>query len=165
MTPRNRVCTTLLAGAMFPLLLVGIETARTLPLAAQSPPRTIWDGVYSKAQAARGEQDYKTSCGYCHKDDLSGGFLDDGVGRAPALAGPGAFGSSFVERWKNQTIGDLVYAIASTMPKEAPTSLSLDTYVEISAYLLEKNNVPAGAADLSADVARLREIVITPGPR
>jgi cytochrome c len=134
-------------------------------LLGQTRAPSIWDGVYSTDQARRGEQAYKMACGYCHKDDLSGGFLDDGVGRAAALAGPQAFGSSFANRWKDQTVGDFVYVIASTMPKDAPTSLSLDSYVDIATYLFEKNGVPAGKADLAADVAGLREIAMTPGSR
>ena len=129
---------------------------------AAQPTMTIWSRVYSKAQSARGEQAYRNSCGYCHKDDLSGGFMDDGVGRAPALAGPQAFGSSLVEHWKGQTLGDVVYTIASTMPKQAPTSLSLDTYIDIVTYLLEKNGVPAGQDDLPADIPMLRDIAVTP---
>ncbi|MGE3513055.1 MAG: hypothetical protein AB7N65_29680, partial [Vicinamibacterales bacterium] len=83
--------------------------------ATAAQQRTIWDGVYTRAQAARGEEAYKLSCGYCHKDDLSGGFMDDGVGRAVPLAGPHAFNSTFEARWKDQTLGDMVYVIASTM--------------------------------------------------
>lgn len=132
------------------------------PLVAAQPTMTVWNRVYSKAQASRGEEAYKSACGYCHKDDLSGGFMDDGVGRAPALAGPQAFGSSLVERFRDQTLGDMVYAIASTMPKQAPTSLPLDTYVDIVAYLLERNGVPAGADELPGDVLALRDVAITP---
>lgn len=131
-------------------------------LSAAQPSMTVWSRVYSKAQSARGEQAYKMSCGYCHKDDLSGGFMDDGVGRAPALAGPQAFGSSLIERWKGQTLGDMVYTIASTMPKQAPTSLTLDTYIDVVTYLLDKNGLPAGQDDLPADIATLRDIAITP---
>lgn len=126
------------------------------------PSLTTASRVFSKVQSARGEQAYRTACGYCHKDDLSGGFMDDGVGRAPALAGPRAFGSSFAERWRDQTLGDMVYVIASTMPKQAPTSLTLDSYVDIVAYLLDKNGAPAGSDDLPADIPTLRDVLITP---
>ena len=155
----------LLSGAAVVMALVGLPAAHATPPLGQARAQTVWDGIYSKAQARRGEQAYKTACGYCHKDDLSGGFLDDGVGRAAALAGPQAFGSSFSNRWKDQTVGDFIYVLASTMPKDAPTSLSLETYVEIATYIFEKNEVPAGGSDLSADVAGLREIGMTPGPR
>lgn len=127
--------------------------------------RTVWDRVYSPAQAARGQEAYKLACGYCHKDDLSGGFMDDGVGRAVPLAGPQAFNATFEARWKDQTLADMVYVIASTMPKESPTSLPLGSYVDILTYLLEKNGAPAGEAELPADVPTLRGIAITPRPR
>lgn len=150
---------------MLALACAGFGAAAAAQPAAPAPGRTVWDRVYSKAQSARGEEAYKLSCGYCHKDDLSGGFMDDGVGRAVPLAGPTAFNSSFAARWKDQTLGDMVYAIASTMPKEAPTSLPLSAYVDIVTYLLEKNGVPAGSTELPADVAALRGIAVTAGPR
>jgi S-disulfanyl-L-cysteine oxidoreductase SoxD len=128
-------------------------------------PRTVWSGVYSKLQADRGGQAYRTHCGYCHRDDLRGGFMDDGVGRAPALAGPQAFGSSIDDRWRDQSLGDVVYTIASSMPKQAPTSLSLDTYLDIVAYLLQENDAPAGPDDLIADIPALREIQVTTRPK
>lgn len=145
----------LVGAALSPLV---IETAR-----AQG--RTVWDRVYSKAQSTRGEAAYKLSCGYCHKDDLTGGFMDDGVGRAVPLAGPQAFNATFETRWKDQTLGDMVFVIASTMPKESPTSLPLNAYVDIVAFLLDKNGVPAGDADLTADVPTLRSIAITSAPK
>jgi mono/diheme cytochrome c family protein len=160
----------LLDSAIAPLTAFGVVIvvallATTRPSAqAQSQARSIWDGVYSTAQAARGERAYRSACGYCHKDDLSGGFMDDGVGKATALAGPQAFGSSLVERWKDQSMGDLVYAIASTMPKDSPTSLTLDTYIDIATYLLQKNGMPAGSADLPADVPMLRAIAVRAKP-
>ena len=44
-----------------------------LSLVAQTPAgRTVWSGVYSDAQAARGETEYVSRCAGCHRDDLSG---------------------------------------------------------------------------------------------
>jgi len=136
-------------------------------LAQQAPPgagssATIWDGVYSAAQAGRGEQVFKTECSYCHKEDLSGGFFDDGLGRAPALAGSRAFDSSFIDRWGGQTLGEMVATIAATMPQKRPASLTLDNYLDVTSYLLSKNDVPAGASDLSGDVDALGRIAIVP---
>lgn len=155
------------AGLTLGLTMAMGDAALPLPGAAtaRAQGRTVWDRVYSKAQSARGEAAYKLACGYCHKDDLSGGFMDDGVGRAVPLAGPHAFNSTFGDRWKDQTLGDMVFVIASTMPKESPTSLPLNAYVDIVTFLLDKNGVPAGDADLPADVPTLRAIGITPGPR
>ena len=123
--------------------------------------KTIWDGIYTEEQARRGEQVFKAECSYCHRDDLTGGFLDDGVGRAPALAGPRAFGSSLVERWKDLTLTDMVASIAATMPQQRPTSLTLQAYVDVVGYLFSKNNIPAGSVELPFDVETLGQLLIT----
>src|SRR5262245_19535895 len=67
--------------------------------AAQAAPaasRTIWDGVFTQAQADRGKALYMTSCAACHKADLLG------ESAAPALAGP-----DFSQRWVGSNIDDL----------------------------------------------------------
>ena len=55
---------------------------------------TVWDGVFTEAQASRGEAAYGRSCAACHKEDLLGG------GTAPALAG-----EAFFRRWNESTRG------------------------------------------------------------
>jgi quinoprotein glucose dehydrogenase len=136
------------------------------PAPAQASPggsvSTIWDGVYSDVQARRGEQVFKTECSYCHKEDLSGGFFDDGLGRAPALAGRRAFDSSFIDRWGGLTLADMIGTIAATMPQKRPASLTLENYLDVASYVLSKNDVPAGTADLPGDVAALSRIEIVP---
>ena len=128
----------------------------------QRSERTVWSGVFSAPQAKRGEQVYKESCTYCHKDDLSGGFLDDGVGRAPALAGQRAFDSSFFDRWADATVRDLAATVAATMPQEKPTSLSVQAYIDVVSYLLQRNGLPEGDSDLPVDVDALGQILIAP---
>ncbi len=123
-------------------------------------PATIWDGVYSEAQARRGEQVFKAQCSYCHKDDLTGGFLDDGIGKAPALAGKRAFDSSLAERWGGLTLAEMVGTVAATMPQGRPSSLTAENYVDVVSYLLLKYDAPAGAADLPADVEALSRIIV-----
>ena len=112
-------------------------TISVAPDTGQAPKqRTVWEGIYSEAQAARGEKAYKLSCGYCHKDNLAGGFFDDGNGRAPALAGPRAFDSSFEKRWAGETVGEMVIEIGTAMPQKDPGSLPPETYVDIISFLL-----------------------------
>ena len=40
--------------------------------AAQEVPRTVWDGVFTETQAARGAVIYRQACRKCHYADLSG---------------------------------------------------------------------------------------------
>src|SRR5882762_8687411 len=118
-----------LACAMFPM-------STGSAAAAGQMNTSVWEGISTEAQARRGEQVFKTECSYCHNEDLSGGFFDDGLGRAPALAGKRAFDSSMVERWGGLTLADMVATVAATMPRQRPASLSASDYADVVSYLL-----------------------------
>ena len=116
----------------------------------------VGDGVYSDRQAEQGRVAYRAACASCHLEDLSGD------GDAPPLKGRG-----FLARWAELSVGDLIAATRTTMPKEAPDSLSFSTYVELSAYLLQVNGMPSGERALPVDVDALWNVVIaanTPPP-
>ena len=117
-------------------------------LAAQG--RTIWDGVYTDAQAERGEDIYGVECASCHLDDMMG----DGI--APALVG-----SSFFYRWSDLSVGDMYSAIRTTMPQGAPASLSPAGYADIAAFMLQANRVPSGDTELPSSMDDLEAIAIT----
>ena len=119
-------------------------------MTAQESRRTIWDGVFSDQQAARGQRGYAQTCARCHADDLLG------TGNAPALVG-----ESFLGRFNHATADDVVQTIRQTMPQEAPDSLSAEAYVDIVTYLLKANGSPAGAGDLPPDRAMLKQILVT----
>jgi S-disulfanyl-L-cysteine oxidoreductase SoxD len=126
-------------------------TPAAAPAAAQAGrPRTIWDGVYTEAQAARGESHYRASCAKCHSDDLMG------EREAPALVGP-----RFAERWKGVTAADMLQDTRRTMPQEAPDSLGTSTYVDLIAFMLKSNGSPAGATELPPDEQVLKQIQVT----
>lgn len=110
--------------------------------------KTAKDGVYSEAQAKKGEALYGEQCAACHASDLSGGG-------APALAG-----ADFLGFWDKTPMADLVEKIQSSMPASSPGSLTRAQSAEITAYLLKVNQFPAGAGDLSADAAALKAINI-----
>ena len=125
-----------------------LAAALTTTTAAQD--QTIWDGVYTEEQAARGQRTYDQECAACHLDDLMG----DGI--APSL-----IGSAFFFRWSELSMGDMYTAIRTTMPQGAPASLSPSGYADISAYMLQKNDVPAGDMELPSDTDDLDGIMIT----
>jgi quinoprotein glucose dehydrogenase len=119
-------------------------------LNAQQPPaKTVWDGVYTKEQAQRGESPYKQHCASCHGDMM------EGIEMAPALVG-----GDFIDQWAGQTMGDLFERIRATMPRDRPGRLSRDIDADITAYLLSFNRFPAGAAELSRDTQVLSQIRI-----
>ena len=119
-------------------------------VAPQAPRKTVWDGVYTADQAARGQALYKTHCGYCHRDDLIGGGSEAG---APALKGP-----IFTIRWRDQPIADMFVTIGTTMPKNKPDTLTPQVVIDIVSFLLKSNNMPPGATDLPADLEALQSV-------
>jgi mono/diheme cytochrome c family protein len=131
-------------------LWVGSVSAPTVAARGQESRRTIWDGVFSDAQAMRGEGGYTRSCAKCHAADLLG------TGNAPALVG-----EPFLGRFDRSTVDDVVQIVRQTMPQEAPDSLGPDAYVDIVTYLFKVNGSPAGSAELSADRAVLKQVFVS----
>jgi mono/diheme cytochrome c family protein len=134
------------------LLSIACLVIASRPLIAQGGG-TVWDGIFSEAQASRGEAAYGRSCAACHKDDLLGS------GTAPALAG-----EAFFRRWNESTADDVVRTMKSSMPQEAPNSLDAQVYVDILTYLLKASGSSAGSAELTADRERLKLVRVTMPP-
>ena len=124
------------------------------PAAGQT--RTAWDGVYTEAQAERGRERYRAICGYCHRDDLSGGGSEAG---APALRGP-----FFLNQWRDRPLVDLFVTIGTTMPQQDPDSLRAQVVIDVVSYLLQQNGMPAGGDELPPRLDPLRDIVLDRPP-
>jgi S-disulfanyl-L-cysteine oxidoreductase SoxD len=124
--------------------------------AAAPQGTTIWEGVYTDAQASRGEADYKGTCGHCHRDNLAGGGSEAG---APALVGP-----VFTVRWRDKPLTDIFMTIGRTMPQNDPDALTPQRVVDIMSFILRENAVPSGSTELPADVRRLNQILFTKAP-
>jgi alcohol dehydrogenase (cytochrome c) len=109
-------------------------------------------GVYTPAQADRGRDLYQARCAGCHGARLEGGG-------APALAGV-----EFLRSWgaHELTVDDLYFVIRTTMPADSRTRLSRREYVDVVAYLLQRNGYPAGATELIADRKALRAVKLVP---
>ena len=114
-----------------------------------APPRSIWTGVYSAAQAKRGAAFYADTCVRCHGDDLTG--VDDA---APLV------GATFLSRWNGQTMADLLEQTQKSMPKDDPRTLTRQQYVDMLAYLLKANAYPAGETELPREIEALKQIRI-----
>lgn len=130
-------------------VLLGISTGAWLLAAvasAQSPaaPRSVREGLFTEAQAARGRVAYEKGCAECHMADLSGHEY------AGSLAGFG-----FQLKWQDASLGELFGRIRS-MPLGRPGSMSGQEYIDILAYVLARNTYPAGANELTAAVASQR---------
>jgi mono/diheme cytochrome c family protein len=112
--------------------------------------KTVWDGAFNAAQAGRGKAAYVAECSGCHLETLQG----DG-GSSPAL-----IGKEFVEEWDKRSVRDLFSRIRNTMPATNPGGLSDQAYVDITAYLLQMNKFPEGAAELPPDADALKAVLI-----
>ena len=134
------------------VLIAAVLTWLPASHAAQEP-RTVWDGVYTEAQAMRGEQVYQDECTFCHLEDLMG----------DAFATP-LVEDSFTFRWDGSSVGDLMTVIQVTMPADRPQTLSDEAVADVIAFLLKMNEYPAGEEELAADQAALENIAIVAEP-
>jgi mono/diheme cytochrome c family protein len=99
--------------------------------------RSINDGVYSAAQAARGQQLYKGQCAECHGNAMEG------------TVGSPLVGDSFLSNWSSRSLAVLVDKIQKTMPFSTPGSLSRQQSTDLAAYILQFGKFPAGPRELT----------------
>jgi quinoprotein glucose dehydrogenase len=132
------------ATALLPLATVFMLR---LTVHAQPPTKSIWDGVYTEAQATRGKALYSQECASCHGGELTGGEM------APPLAG-----GEFMAGWDGLTIGDLFERVRISMPQNAPGSLSGQQNADILAFMFSSNKFPAGAEEMPKEAGILKQI-------
>ncbi len=109
--------------------------------------KTVWDGVYTEEQAKRGQTAYEQECASCHQADFAG----DGF--APGLAGP-----EFAAAWDGLPVSDLLERIRQSMPPSNPGAVTPAAKVDIIAYLLKGNRIPAGTTELPKEPDGLKQI-------
>jgi mono/diheme cytochrome c family protein len=116
-------------------------------LAAQAANTSA--GVYSDAQSARGQAVSEKSCESCHGMKLSGSDI-----------GPTLVGDYFTSNWVDRSVGDLYEKIHTTMPADAPGTLSPAQTADVIAYIFKLNKFPPGSNDLGSESAALNGIKI-----
>ena len=139
--------------AFLALATVWTATITTSSLGAQAAAapgaRTVWDGVFTDAQAERGAAVYKSACSECHGADLAG----DGF--APALTG-----AEFAGNWNELSVGDLFERIRISMPPTGPATVTPPQKADIVAHVLQFNKYPAGKTELDSKTEVLKLIKI-----
>jgi cytochrome c553 len=118
----------------------GSRMSAQRPLAA-SPLRAAMFVVdsaklYTEAQAAEGAKVWTATCAGCHesKDVTS---------------------ADFKTKWVGRSLFELYEQIRTTMPDDAPGTLTRDQYLTSVAYILKLNGLPAGETALMPDSATL----------
>jgi mono/diheme cytochrome c family protein len=98
-------------------------------------------GIYTDAQITRGEETYYASCVSCHPRGTYAG-------------------ESFKTTWSDRPLSDLYDWIRNKMPKNDPGTLTPEQSVDVIAYILKENGMPAGKTKMTADEAALKAIRI-----
>jgi mono/diheme cytochrome c family protein len=86
----------------------GVCTVVAIALAAAAlvaADKTVWDGVYTAAQAARGKTAYDKGCSSCHLPELQGGF-------GTTYSGTALKGQRFVQTWEDALTGLYKYVLS-----------------------------------------------------
>ena len=128
------------------LIIAAAAAVSATALAAQAP-RTVWDGVYTPEQAARGAVLYDKECAGCHGPSGAGG------GMAPPLVG-----AAFSANYDGLTVGDLFERNRNTMPPGREGQIGAKENAEITAFMLQFNAFPAGASELPSVGMALKSI-------
>lgn len=126
-------------GARRPVLATpagGVRGRMVIPTTASLPPAT-----YTADQAVRGAAVYQATCARCHPP----GQLD---------------GETFAAGWNEARVVTLFSTLRNTMPQDKPGSLTDEQYVDVIAYVLQRNRVPAGVTALRPDTTALRQVRI-----
>jgi mono/diheme cytochrome c family protein len=117
--------------------------------------KTVLDGVYTEAQAARGQTAYERSCGRCHGAELDGG------GQARPL-----HTNLFLDVWREDYLSSLFQYMQTRMPPgSAENSLPEGDYVDILAYVLQVNKLPPGKQELTLQTIDTTLLVGPEGPQ
>ncbi len=129
--------------------LLAAEQARppaAKPSASAMPSQ--WSGIYSEAQARRGERLYAEECAFCHGAQLEG-----------TISAPPLTVAALSARWHGQTLADLFEYQRVFMPWTSPGGFGRPQNADILAYIFNKGGLPAGA-DLPTQAEAQRQIRI-----
>lgn len=114
---------------------------------AQSTTRSVWDGVYTEAQAKRGATVYHQHCASCHGPLLEGG----------ETAGP-LVGPVFVSNWNGVSVGDMFERTRMSMPQDKPGTISRQNMADVLAFVFSQNKFPEGKTELARQSEMLKQI-------
>jgi mono/diheme cytochrome c family protein len=119
---------------------------------AMAQSKTVWDGVYTQQQAARGAGSFTTHCSRCHSAEPN----DEGRRNLS--------GKAFWQSFRESTVDRLLDYVSRNMPNGARGSLEASTYADLVAFILSRNDLPSGAAELTKESANGVQIIAKDGP-
>ena len=121
-------------------------------VSAQAKPagRTVWDGVYTDAQADRATATFSSTCSRCHT------LGPDGT--RPLT------GDKFWEGYTQKTVADLLTFVSKNMPNGQGGTLAAATYNDLVALILKSNGFPSGTTELAPETITNVAIIPKDGP-
>jgi mono/diheme cytochrome c family protein len=114
-----------------------------LAACSEPAPTSSEDGIFTAAQAERGEGLFNTHCVRCHS--------------IQEFRGP-----AWNSIWAAAPLSTLYVRIANTMPLDQPGSLGSSEATAITAHILAANGMPAGEEMLSGDLQWMTGISLSP---
>ena len=125
-----------------PLMLfaAGLGLCFVVGVSAQEK-KSVKAGVYTAAQADRGQALFRSKCASCHAPNR---FTDD------------LFYTSFA----GKPLWEMFDVISDTMPEDDPGGMKKEEYADVIAYLLKLNKFPEGSAELPIDKDALSAIMM-----
>ena len=138
------------AGAALSVLLLLLGALVADAQDASGP--SIWSGVFTAAQAKRGDAAYQASCSGCHGSDLRATDAE-----AVDLTGP-----ALRAKWNGKILEERFETIRDTMPLGNANSLGDKTYMDILAFILQSNDFPPGNQELVPETAKVIVFVQKP---
>lgn len=112
-----------------------------VPVLSAQEKKSVKAGVYTAAQAGRGEETFKTACASCHAP----GYFTD---------------KDFYTNFAGKPLFELFDVISDSMPMDNPGSLKKEQYADVIAYVLKLNKFPDGATELPIDKDALSAIMM-----
>jgi mono/diheme cytochrome c family protein len=121
-------------------------------VSAQAKPagKTVWDGVYTDAQADRATATFSSTCSRCHTLTADG--------NRPLS------GDKFWEGYTQKTVADLLAFVSKNMPNGQGGTLPGPTYNDLVALILKSNGFPAGTTELAPETVANVQIIPKDGP-
>ena len=116
-----------------------LAIAAGLSQCAEKKAETSADGIFTAAQADRGDALFGQHCARCHS--------------IQEFTGP-----AFNTVWADTPASALYLRIANTMPMDQPGSLSTEQTTALLAHILDSNGMPSGDQPLTGDLSWLTGI-------
>lgn len=106
---------------------------------------------FTQSQSQQGGEEYFHHCAVCHGNNL--------LGRASY---PPVAGEEFLSEWEGRSVQELFDFVSTRMPQDRPGTLGHQTYVDLTAFLLQQYGFPVGQEALQPASANLESVQLPP---